>query len=170
MLYKKIVTCAKTVGTGWFTTAGRHFAICGLNGMILRYIIEMGLMSAKDPEFAKRMFERRIEKARLDGTIAGLERRMIRSANRVTPEIVEKSGVMVAAKPYGTDPMLHKSSVQSFVDRVKVDARKSGSLGQNRLLNMPYLTYRSQPGECPVLTENGAPGRTRTSTDFSIRF
>ena len=60
-------------------------------------LIEAGLMSAKDPEFARRMSERRIEKVRLDATIAGLGRQMIRRAKRTTPEIVETLVFMVNA-------------------------------------------------------------------------
>ena len=79
-------------------------------------------MSAKEPEFAKRMSDRRIEKARLDATISGLERQMIRGAKRITPEIVEQFGVMVAAKLRGGDPILRKAYVRLLVEWIEVDA------------------------------------------------
>ena len=134
-------------------------------------LIEEGLMSAKDPEFAKRMSERRVEKARLDATISGLERQMICGVRRITPEIVEKFGVMVAAKLRGTDPILRKAYVQLLVDRVESDASEIRITGSKAALEHAVLDKQIAAGRVPSFDRKWCPGKdsnlhivTNTST------
>ena len=114
-------------------------------------------MSAKDPEFAKRISERRIEKARLDATISGLERRMIPSAKRITPEIVEKLGVMVAGKLRGTDPMLRKKCVRLLEDRVKVDTSEIRIMGTKSALEHAVLVPQVPARRVPSFDREWCP-------------
>ncbi|GGI83011.1 hypothetical protein GCM10007973_19390 [Polymorphobacter multimanifer] len=120
-------------------------------------LIEEGLMSAKDPEFAKRMSERRIEKARLDATISGLERQMIRGAKRITPEIVEKFGGMVAAKLRDPDPKLRKAYVRLLVDRVEVNASEIRIIGSKSALEHAVLDPQVAAGRVPSFDREWCP-------------
>jgi len=106
-------------------------------------------MSAKDAEFAKRMSDRRIEKAGLDTTISGLERQIIRGAKRITPAIVEQFGVMVAEKLRGSDPILRKAYVQLLVDRVEVDASEIRITGPKAALEHAVLDRQIAAGRVP---------------------
>ena len=127
------------------------------DGPRLTELIEDGLMSAKDPEFAKRISERRIEKARLDATIAGLERQMIRGAKRITPEIVEKFGGIVAAKLRDPDPKLRKAYVRLLVERVEVNTSEIRIMGSTSALEHAVLDHKVAAGRVPSFDREWCP-------------
>jgi len=49
-------------------------------------LVETGLMSARDPVFAKRLSDHRVRIATLNTTIESLERQLQRGARRITPQ------------------------------------------------------------------------------------
>lgn len=120
-------------------------------------LIEEGLMSAKDPEFAKRMSDRRNEKARLDSTISGLEQQIIRGAKRITPEIVDRFGAIVAAKLRGDDPVLRKAYVRLLVDRVEVDESEIRITGSKAALERAVLDRHVAAGRVPSFDREWCP-------------
>ena len=134
-------------------------------------LIEEGLLSAKDPEFAKRMSDRRVERTRLDATISGLKRQTIRGAERITPAIVEQFGVMVAEKLRGSDPFLRKAYIRMLVDRVKVAPSEIQITGSKAALEHAVVDRLIAAGRVPSYDREWCPGKdsnlhivTNTST------
>ncbi len=65
---------------------------------------------------------------------------------------------------------LRKAYVRLLVDKVEVTTTEIRILWSKAALEHAVLDNRIATGQVPSFTEIGAPGRTRTSTDFSIRF
>ena len=81
-------------------------------------LIETGLMSPRDPVFAKRIGEQRERLSALNGTIESLERQLVSGPKRLTKEMVDRFGAALKAKLTGDDPVLRKAYVRLLVERV----------------------------------------------------
>lgn len=112
-------------------------------------LIEEGLMSAKDPVFAQRLADQRGKKAQLIGTIAGLERQMMRGSKKITPETVSRFGDMITRKLQGNDPALRKAYVRLLVDKVEVNTTEIRILGSKAALEHAVLSDRIAAGQVP---------------------
>ncbi len=114
-------------------------------------------MSAKDPIFAQRLADQRGKKAQLTGTIAGLERQMIRGSKKITPETVSRIGDMIIRKLQGDDPVLRKAYVRLLVDRVEVNTTEIRILGSKAALEHAVLSDRIATGRVPSFDREWCP-------------
>ena len=81
-------------------------------------LAEEGLMSPRDPIFAKRMADQRARQAALTSTIESLQRQLQRGPKRLTPEAVDRFGAALKEKLSGNDPVLRKAYVRLLVSWV----------------------------------------------------
>ncbi len=112
-------------------------------------LVEEGVMAAKDPVFAQRMAERRIEQAELDAMINSLERQTARGAKRITPEVVATIGAIIAQRMRDSDPQLCKSYVRLLINRVQITTSEIRIIGSNAALEQAVLNPKATDARVP---------------------
>ena len=81
-------------------------------------LVETGLMSARDPVFAKRLSDHRARIASLNATIDSLERQLQRGARRITPDVIARFGELLRERLTAEDPVLRKAYVNMIIGQV----------------------------------------------------
>jgi hypothetical protein len=125
-------------------------------------LIETGLMSARDPVFAKRLSDHRARVAMLNTTIESLERQLQRGARRITPEIVHRFGETLRERLTAEDPALRKAYVKMIVDRVGLDNEQITIAGSKAALEHALIQGdRAPAGLVPSFDREWCQERTK---------
>lgn len=82
--------------------------------------IEEGTLSARDPDIAVRLRERRAEIDTLNSTMKLLRKQLAQGAGRITPETVRRFGTIVRKQLISGDNNVRRKIAQTFIREVRV--------------------------------------------------
>jgi site-specific DNA recombinase len=83
-------------------------------------LIEQGLASPSDRDFAERLTHHRQRIAGLTSDIKSLEQQLTTSKRRITPDLVERFGALLREGLRGDNPVLRQAYVRLLIDEVVV--------------------------------------------------
>jgi site-specific DNA recombinase len=84
-------------------------------------LLEEGLMSPKDPQFAERLTQHRQNVAQLGASARSLTLQLERGPQRISEETIAKFGNLISEQLRGGNPALRKAYVRLLIDNVRVD-------------------------------------------------
>ena len=126
-----------------------------------------GQASVREPVFANVLAETNARIASATAAVETLERQIGKSANAVTPEMVEAVATLVRDRLRDSDPALHRRTWRCSCPRWRSARRRSASPVPPRCSNeRSPRPSRPSWAWCPFLTGDGAVEKTRTSTSF----
>src|SRR3954471_6057793 len=113
-------------------------------------LVEQGLASPGDRDFAERLTHHRQRIAALTADISSLERQLASSQRRVTPEIVGRFGALLRDGLRGDNPALRQAYVRLLIDQVSVEADQVHIRGSRKALERAVIaTAASARGKVP---------------------
>jgi len=113
-------------------------------------LVEQGLASPSDRDFAERLTHHRQRIAALTADITSLERQLASSQRRITPEVIGKFGSLLRDDLRGHNPALRQAYVRMLIDQVAVEADQVYIRGSRKALERAVIaTAASTPGMVP---------------------
>jgi site-specific DNA recombinase len=102
-------------------------------------LVEQGLASPSDRDFAERLTHHRQRIATLTTDIASLERQLASSQRRITPDVLGRFGKLLSRGLRGDSPALRQAYVRLLIDDVTVEADKVHIRGSRRTLERAII-------------------------------
>jgi site-specific DNA recombinase len=113
-------------------------------------LVEQGLASPSDRDFAERLTHHRQRIAALTADITSLERQLASTQRRVTPEMVGKFGALLRDGLRGGNPALRQAYVRLLIEQVTVEADQVHIRGSRKALERAVIaTAASARGKVP---------------------
>lgn len=109
-------------------------------------LVESGLASPSDRDFAERLTHHRQRIAALTADIASLERQLASSQRRITPDVIDRFGKLLSQGLRGGSPALRQAYVRLMVDEVTVEADKVQLRGSRRALERAVIATAASGG------------------------
>ena len=127
-------------------------------------LVEQGLASPSDRDFAERLTHHRQRIAALSADIASLERQLATTPSRDHPGYPWPDLGTASRRLFGAIiPALRQAYVRLLIDEVIVEDEQVHIRGSRKALERAVIAAAaSARARCPVLHGNGAPGRIRT--------
>ena len=97
-------------------------------------LVEQGLASPSDRDFAERLTHHRQRIAALGADIVSLERQLASSQRRITPDILSRFGKLLSGGLRGDSPALRQAYVRLLIDEVTLEEDRVHIRGSRRAL------------------------------------
>ena len=128
-------------------------------------LVEQGLASPTDRDFAERLTHHRARIASLTTDIEGLERQLKSGQRSITPEIVGRFGNLLRDGIRGENPALRQAYVRMLIDQVVVEDEQIHIRGSRKALERAVIATAAS-------TRNGVPSfarEWRARNDSNVR-
>jgi site-specific DNA recombinase len=127
-------------------------------------LVEQGLASPSDRDFAERLTHHRQRIAALTADIASLERQLASSQRRITPDVIGRFGKLLRDGLRADNPALRQAYTRLLIDEVTVQADKLQIRGSRKALERAVIaTAASGGGKVPSFA-----GEWRTRQDSNL--
>jgi hypothetical protein len=117
-------------------------------------LVEQGLASPTDRDFAERLTHHRGRIASLTADIEALERQLKSSRRSITPEIVGRFGTLLRDGLRGENPALRQAYVRLLIDQVVVEDEQIHIRGSRKALERAVIATAAN-------ARNGVPSFAR---------
>jgi site-specific DNA recombinase len=109
-------------------------------------LVEQGLASPSDRDFAERLTHHRQRTAALTTDILSLERQLACSERRITPDVIGRFGKLLSKGLRGDSPALRQAYVRLLIDDVIVEADKVQIRGSRKALERAVIATAASRG------------------------
>ena len=112
-------------------------------------LVESGLASPSDRDFAERLTHHRQRIAALTADIASLERQLASSQRRITPDVIGRFGKLLREGLRADNPALRQAYTRLLIDEVTVEADRVQIRGSRKALERAVITSTSGGTKVP---------------------
>ena len=109
-------------------------------------LVEQGLASPSDRDFAERLTHHRQRIAALTTDIGSLERQLVSSHRRITPDVIGRFGKLLSDGIRGDNPALRQAYARLLIDEVTVEADKVQIRGSRKALERAVIATAASGG------------------------
>ena len=109
-------------------------------------LVEQGLASPSDRDFAERLTHHRQRIVALTTDIASLERQLVSSQRRITPDVIGRFGKLLSHGLRGDSAALRQAYVRLLIDEVTVEADKVQIRGSRKTLERAVIATSASGG------------------------
>ena len=109
-------------------------------------LVEQGLASPSDRDFAERLTHHRQRIATLSADIAAAERQLASGQRRITPDVIGRFGKLLSDGLRGDSPALRQAYVRLLIDQVTVEADTVHIRGSRKALERAVVATAARGG------------------------